>query len=121
MKMAKASERDIDAAGNLMSLLDQIDRGDYPCLDEDADRPEWFDENDRHHLRAFYDAVKGTLDRSPGWPGRVIGGMCYVILYDKNEIVDPDSDVLDLHPRLVRALAAEESAKAAPQQGERNA
>lgn len=106
MKMAKASERDIDAAGELMSLLHQIDRGDYPNLVEDAEVPEWFDEDNYEHLRAFYDAVKSTLDKAPGYPGRVIGGMCYVIMYDKNEIVDPDSDTLDLHPNIVKALEA---------------
>jgi hypothetical protein len=109
MKMAKASEKDIDAAGNMLSLLHQIDRGDYPNLEESADVPDWFDEDNFDHLRAFYDAVKGTLDRAPGWPGRIIGGMCYVILYEKNEIVDPDSDVIELHPRLVRALQSQQA------------
>jgi hypothetical protein len=108
VKMAKASERDIDAAGNLMSLLHQIDRGDYPNLDEDAEVPEWFDVDDREHLRAFYDAVMSTLEKAPGYPARVIGGMCYVIMYDANEIVDPASDTLDLHPRIVAALQAVE-------------
>jgi hypothetical protein len=108
MKMAKASKRDIDAAGNLMSLLHQIDRGDYPRLEEGKKVPTWFDEDNFEHLRAFYDAVKATLDAAPGYPGRVIGGMCYVILYDKNEIVDPDSDVIELHPKLVKALSNSE-------------
>jgi hypothetical protein len=103
MKMAKPSERDIDAAGDLISLLLQLDRGDYPTVDEDADVPDWFDEDDPKHLRAFYDAMKATLDKAPGYPGRVIGGMCYVIMYDKNEIIDPNSDVIDLHPKLAAA------------------
>lgn len=104
MKMAKPSERDIDAAGDLMALLDQIDRGDYPGDQEDA--PDYFDVDDREHLRAFYDAVMATLEKAPGYPCRVIGGMCYVIMYDKNEIIDPASDVIELHPKLVSALAA---------------
>lgn len=115
MKMAKPSERDIDAAGNLMSLLHQIDRGDYPNLDEDAGVPDWFDEDNFDHLRAFYDAIKATLNNGPGYPGRVIGGMCYVIMYDKNEIVDPASDTIDLHPKLVKALELAEGAQAAPE------
>ena len=113
MKMAKPSELDIDAAGNLMSLLDQLDRGDYPSIENDQDVPDWFDEYNFDHLRAFYDAVKSTLDKAPGYPCRVIGGMCYVIMYEKNEIVDPDSSTIDLHPKLVAALqragATEES------------
>lgn len=109
MKMAKADRKDIDAAGDLMALLHQIDRGDYPNLEEGADVPDWFDEDNYEHLRAFYDAVKSTLDRAPGYPCRVIGGMCYVILYEKNQIVDPDSDVIELHPRLVKALEIAEA------------
>lgn len=107
MKMAKPDRKDVDAAGDLMSLLNQADRGDYPGPQKGA--PDYFDENNFEHLRAFYDAVKETLDRAPGWPGRVIGGMCYVILYEKNEIVDPDSDVIELHPRLVRALQSQQA------------
>jgi hypothetical protein len=113
MKMAKPSERDIDAAGNLLSLLLQIDRGDYPNLDESDDVPDWFDEDNFDHLRAFYDAVKATLEKGPGFPGRVIGGMCYVIMYDKNEIIDPASDTIDLHPKLVEALRFQDAATAA--------
>lgn len=114
MKMAKASEKDIEAAGDLMSILSDLDCNYYPAKIADGeDDPMFFDEEDPKHLRAFYDAVKGTLDRAPGWPGRVIGGMCFVILYEKNEIVDPNSDVIELHPRLVRALQAEEAAKEA--------
>ena len=114
MKMAKASEKDKDAAGDLMALLGAIDRGHYPfeVLDGE-DTPDFFDEDDREHLRAFYDAVMETMNRAPGWPGRVIGGMCYVILFDKNEIVDPDLDHIELHPRLVRALKVEAEVEAA--------
>ena len=102
MKMAKPSEKDIDAAGDLMSLLLQADRGDYPGDQEGA--PDFFDEDDPKHLRAFYDAIKATLDKAPGYPGRVIGGMCYVIMFKENEIIDPESDVLELHPKLVAAI-----------------
>lgn len=102
MKMAKPSERDIDAAGNAMSLLNAIDRGDYPAREDEEDAPNCFDEDDPDHLRRFYDAMMGTLKAGPGWPGRVIGGMCYVIMFKENEILDPESDVLDLHPKFVK-------------------
>lgn len=109
MKMAKPSKRDIDAAGEMLGLLHAIDRGNYPARDDEEDAPDRFDEDDPDHLRAFYDAVMATLASGPGWPGRVIGGMCYVIMYDKNEIIDPASDVIELHPKLVAALAAAEA------------
>ncbi len=35
MKMAKASEKDIDAAGNAMSVLNDISSGYYPKRDGD--------------------------------------------------------------------------------------
>jgi hypothetical protein len=105
VKMAKPSERDIEAAGDLMSILHDIDKGYYPERGAKENAPTFFDEEDPEHLRAFYDAVKATLDKGPGYPGRVIGGMCYVIMWDKNEIVDPAADVIELHPRLVEALS----------------
>ncbi len=112
MKMAKASERDIEAAGNFMSILDQIDRDDYPVIDDNEVGQDCFDPDNYDHLRHFYDLIKSGLDRSPNWHGRVIGGMCYVILYDKNEIVDPASDVLELHPRFQKMLDERDGALA---------
>jgi hypothetical protein len=108
MKMAKATERDIDAAGDCMGVLQDIASGYYPAREGEGDEygPVRFDEDDPEHLRRFYDMVKATLDASPGWPGRVIGGMCYVVMWDANKIVDPDSDVLELHPDIKAALAA---------------
>lgn len=100
MKMAKASQRDIDAAGEAMSILIAIDRGDYPRTDDLENAPDSFDEDDPEHLRHFYDAMKATLET--GWPGRVIGGMCYVIMNPENEILDPASDTLDLHPKFAK-------------------
>lgn len=99
MKMAKASETDITAAGDAMSVLNDISSGYYPKRGDDEDQPTFFDADNPAHLRHFYELINATLDISPGWPGRVIGGMCFVILYEKNEILDPSSDVLELHPK----------------------
>ncbi|MFC4620830.1 hypothetical protein ACFO3A_01175 [Comamonas nitrativorans] len=108
MKMAKADERDIEAAGSLIGLLDSLSRGHYPVLGEPSeDTPDYFDPDDKEHLKALYDALDGLLDKAPGFAGRVIGGMCYVILWDKNKIIDPDADTLELHPNLTSALRDE--------------
>lgn len=115
MKMAKPSQDDIDAAGDLMSLLNDIDREYYPVRGDQENAPTFFDEDDPEHLRHFYKLVKATLDKAPGYQGRVIGGMCYVIMWDKNEIVDPDSDTIDLHPKLVKALECVEKVEAGAQ------
>lgn len=98
MKFGKATERDIEAAGDAMSVLNDIASGYYPARG-DQDCPTFFNKDEPMHLRAFYDLIEATLDKSPGWPVRVIGGMCFVILFDKNQIVDPAADVLELHPR----------------------
>lgn len=103
MKMDKASERDINAAGDAMSVLSDISSGYYPKRDGDECKDMFFDEEDPKHLRKFYDLMNATLEAAQGWPTRVIGGMCYVILFDKNRIVDPDADVLELHPRFAQA------------------
>jgi len=113
MKMAKASERDIDAAGNAMSILNDISSGYYPSNEGDADAPTFFDPDNADHLRHFYDLMNATLDTSPGWPGRVIGGMCYVILFDENRIVDPSADTLEIHPRFSKVAAQRDDLLAA--------
>jgi hypothetical protein len=105
MRLAKASAKDIEAAGELMALLNDISSGHYPIRNDDPeDTPNYFDEDDPAHLRMFYQRVSELLEKAPGFQSRIIGGMCYVILYDKNEIVDPNADTLELHPKLKAAL-----------------
>ena len=102
MKMAKPSERDIDAAGELLSLMNNLSSGYCPWDgDEDAT---YFDPDDRGHLRRLYDTLDGLLDRAPGFTNRVISGMCYVICWDRNQILDPADDCLALHPDLRAGL-----------------
>lgn len=99
MKMARADEKDITAAGDLLVILNDLSSGRYPVIGEPGDdTPEWFDADDRSHLRHLHDLLAGILDRSPGFQARVIAGMCYVILYSKNRIVDLTADTLELHP-----------------------
>lgn len=110
MKMAKASEQDIEAAGELMALLNALSSGYHPSPNQtdDDDRQVYFDPEDRQHLRVLYDALDKILESAPGMPGRVIGGMCYVIMWDKNKIIDPDADTLEMHPIHVKnAMDAE--------------
>ena len=105
MKMAKPSERDIDAGGKLLGILDLIDRKwltDGPqSLDGLEDD---FDPDKLSHLQALYNELAALLQRAPNFHGRVLGGMCYAICYDKNAILDPASDCLDLHPNIVAGL-----------------
>lgn len=106
MKMAKPSEKDIDAGGELYALLNQIDgRFGGPLsvegpesLDE-AIGDDDFDPTETDHLRGLYNSLAKLLRENAGFHCRVIADMCYVVMYEKNQIVDPDSDTLDLHPR----------------------
>jgi hypothetical protein len=100
MKMAKPTQKDIDAAGNAMAMLIDISSGYYPARDGDEEDGTYFFDPDKfEHLRSLYDLIEATLDAAPGWPVRIIGGMCFVVMFDKNQIIDPNSDTLQLHPR----------------------
>lgn len=118
MRMAKPSARDIDAAGELHWILTNIDgrfggpwETDGPdslrkLLEPDGEDGEWtdFDEDDPSHLQALYNSLAKLLRGAPNFYGRVIGIMCYVICYDKNQILDPTVDYLELHPDLCAGL-----------------
>lgn len=106
MKIAKASPQDVEAAFDLMAVLDAIDRGYYPAEkgSDGEDDPTFFDEDDPEHLARLWRLLKTALDASPGFQGRIILGMAAVI-DARNAIVDPDSDTLDLHPRLANAAS----------------
>lgn len=110
MKMAKPSQRDVEAAEELMQILQLIDaRFGGPWSNPDAgdslsdllqDGEEEFDCDNELHLQTLYNNLARLLRNAPGFHGRVISGMCHVIMYDKNQIIDPKSDFIDLHPKL---------------------
>jgi len=103
MKIAKPSEQDIEAALELMQILNSVDSNWFPSHDDDEKRPLHFDDTDPEHLAYFYLRVKQCLAKGPGFPGRVIGGM-YTIM--TNNVLDPNADCLALHPTIVAALEA---------------
>lgn len=108
MKMAKPDTKDIKAAEDLCQLLNIVDTtnthlncaviDEVPDLFELHDN-EGFDEGSRTHLQALFNKLAELIYHNPAFHHRVISGMCHVIMYDKNEIIDPDSDTIDLHPR----------------------
>lgn len=103
VRMAKASERDMDAGYDLMNVLTDLDRGYYPALPDDRkpDDPTWFDEDDHAHLQHLHRVLKTLIDRAPGFMGRVMGGMsCF--LNPKNAVIDPEADTIEFHPGLRR-------------------
>lgn len=109
MKMAKPTARDLDAGLELLGVLNAIDTrwdGPWPTdgpddlnsLDED------FDSDVPEHLQALYNHLAKLLRKAPNFHGRVLGGMCAVICWDRNEILDPALDHLELHPDLREGL-----------------
>ena len=97
MKMAKASEADIDMALKLSTALESLER--YGYMPEGVDGDERFDaDNPDDCKRALAHIL--SLVRSASL-FRVTFGMA-VVLDLANEIVDPASDTLALHPKHCR-------------------
>ncbi len=108
MTWAKATPNDMEAACRLNQILDSMSRGEYPAtsieMEEDS-VPRYFDEDQMPHLRALYDRIHDTLESAPGYQGRILGAMCFAILFPGNELLDPDSDIIEKHPKIVQGLA----------------
>ena len=118
MKMAKPSARDIAAADELHWILSAIDarwggpwETDGPqslrgLLEPSDDNQEWtdFDSDERGHLQALYNSLAKLLRTASNFYGRVLGGMCHVICWDRNQILDPALDHLELHPDIRAGL-----------------
>lgn len=99
MNIARPTERDLEAALELMSILNAVDDGFYPNTNDAAeDGPTFFDSDDKDHLSMFFELVRACMLKSPGYIGRVVGGM-HTIMH--NDIMDPDKSYLELHPRLI--------------------
>jgi hypothetical protein len=119
MKMAKPSAQDVKAAEELLHVLQLIAAwgGPWPNpaagenLCELLNNGETaFDYANTTHLQTLYNNL-ARLQRT-ACPARVISGMCHVIMYEKNEILDPESDCIDLHPRFAQAQAQIEQLQA---------
>lgn len=100
MKMARASNEDLEAALLLRGILcDVFDDRIFPRgLDGEFDpgRSD-FDEDDYDDLRALYERLEAVMRQ--GGLTRVIGGM-HTLMNPENRIIDPDKDHLAPHPAL---------------------
>lgn len=72
MKMAKASQADLDMALDLIGVLDDIERGHFPFRfsDPDNEATEWLDPDDAPQMANLLYQLKRLLNR--GSIGRVI-------------------------------------------------
>jgi hypothetical protein len=113
--MAKPSARDIDAGGDLMVIMQTIDRAYTWTIEgpKNLEALEYdFDPSVPEHLAALYNSLGELLERAPGFPGRVLGGMCYVICYEGNQFLDPGKDYLAQHPDVIEGLQLLEAHRA---------
>ncbi len=106
MNMANISAKDKEAGEALFRLISGIGNQVIPNSSaEDDESVEDLDPSDASHQRRIGEALLSIIKRAPpSGLERVLGGMLFVILFEQNEIVDPDSDVLDIHPRFEKAL-----------------
>lgn len=101
MKMAKASERDLEMANDLAGMLESFERGYFPLLkdNDDSDEPQesrFFDRDDGRHCVEAMEMILDALRR--GSLFRVTFGML-LLLDPSNEMVDPDLSYLEVHPK----------------------
>ena len=102
MKMAKASEADLKLAMNLCSALDALTGRWGATMPEAIQQPEgnsdteYFDPDDSEQCKrvvAYLSELAGSASLM-----RVVWGMV-VLLDPNNEIVNPDADTLEIHPK----------------------
>ncbi|MDZ7920661.1 hypothetical protein [Rhodoferax sp.] len=108
MKMAKASTADLDMAMELSNFLDDLDRGYLPAQaqSEDAkasDSIACLDADDGSQCSRVVAELRKILNK--GSISRVIFGMA-VVCDPRNELLDPDVDTLEVHPKFAKLLAA---------------
>jgi hypothetical protein len=105
MKIAKASPEEVDALLNLMRVLNSAEHG-FPCQPDGTrleDDPEYFEPENRDHLRKFYERVTACFADHPGGLTRTVGGFHLAMT---NDVFDPAADTYEWHPSLVAAVQA---------------
>ena len=107
MKLAKASQEEVESLLNLARVLNSAVREGFPCKPdgkwEEGEEDEWFDPEDPEHLRKFYDRVMACFEDHPGGINRTVWGYELAMT---NDVFDPDADTYEWHPSLVAAVEA---------------
>lgn len=110
MKMARASQADIEMAMELANALEALSGRWRPVMPQKIAKPAPHDEADENFcIDAPADCRRVceyliNLSRSASL-FRVVMGMA-VLLDPRNELLDPDADTLEAHPRIKAALSA---------------
>jgi hypothetical protein len=103
MKMAKASEADMDCATEIARIIGDIEKGYMPSdPDNHPDEFDFFHDDDAEQCQKVVEmllkaARKGSLFR-------VVFGMA-CCMHPSNRLLDPDADTLEKHPEIIAALS----------------
>ncbi len=102
MKMAKASEADLKMAMDLANALESLVKWEaFPdALRPDENDPAVFDIDDGKHCREVMEYLLKLTKSASLF--RVVFGMA-VVLDPRTEVVDPDADTLEAHPKVAAA------------------
>ena len=103
MKMAKASETDIEMALKLSGWLDSIENGRMPDDLTDGEDTEWIDTDDVDQYERLFHGLRRLLNQ--GSIFRVTLGMA-VVCDPENKLLDPGADCIEHHPDRQNAEAA---------------
>lgn len=107
MKMAKASEADLEMAMELSQFVEELVDGIVPRqASEDPkedEEIEWLDFDDRDQLQRVIEAL--TRIAKKGSIFRVTFGMA-VVCDPRNELLDPNADTLEVHPKYAKLEGA---------------
>ena len=105
MKIAKATPEEVDALLNLWRVLNSMDQDAVPCKPdgtwEEGEEYEFFDPDDKEHLRKFHDRVTACFKDHPGGLTRTVAGFHLAMT---NHVFDPDADTYEWHPTLKEAV-----------------
>ena len=106
MKVAKASEADLDVAIQLSGALDGLTRRWAASVPEaiqkcEEGETEFFDRDDSEQCQRVLVHLLDLADRAS--LSRVVFG-CAVMLDPRNKCVDPNADTIEHHPDVVAAL-----------------
>ena len=110
MKMAKASQADLDMAMELTAAIDAL-TGHWPtlpaglCSDDDDSSQDRFDCDDDRQCGTVLRHLLEIAERASLM--RVVFGMV-VMLDPRNKMVDPDADTLERYPDIIAEQEAHE-------------
>jgi hypothetical protein len=102
--MAKATEADLDAALKITQIITDLEKRCMPSSEE-GEFAGHFDRNDPEQCMTALHAILNAAYK--GNLFRVTFGMV-VVIDPRNELVDPDADTLEVHPKVKAALEAGE-------------